>query len=802
MPAGEVTVRLNLNKDGYSAGMTAARKEAAQFAQTMDKVGHGTVSSMQASSAAIRVLEGGMTGNIRAAERFIGMLPGVGTALKAAFPVVGGIALAGVFVKIGEEVANAIRKIEQMPTAIENGFRTLNMSAQTANDSLRVTNDRLENEIAKLEGKPQNNLMLAIDEARLAADKFAEALDRDNQKVKDLLSQNSIGAAMALATNRESTNTVAGTSKSFNQQISDLGARYSLAVGGHTAEAGGTPEELLKQINDKRAAGIAKMNEFIREAQAKQAAPSNMNSAPLLQGLNISGPDQAAVVAMATGERDTLIKQGDSQQQGSRNATDEARLAKDKASKDALEAGKRAQEAIIAQWRKDLDEARITFDNILVQEGQFWVQRMESARKGSLSYIAALDEANKDIGRMHAENLRAQREFDETAKVKPDSMDLSRGDTGTMKEQGRDSVDFLKNLNQGISAAHSSASAYAEMSLQIEVMTGRMSTLAAAQALAALHAHDYAEAQNAVSEALVAASALPDSLSKQATIAGLNNQSAQMAAQRQVQTAQDQQGVQSQQLGPAMQQTLGIIANEWTNMTKSIIEVTTRAMDSFNDDITKAATGQGKKGDFGQTFLQAGQGLFKTALQGLEGNVLKGLGLGGTKKADGSKDNPFYTIPVGQQGQGPGPGLAGAASGFFRPFMGGQPQSQGGGGGGIGGFFKTLMGGLFKSSGNLGSDVDGMPLGFQGGFAGGGDVLANHPAMVGEAGPELFLPRTSGRIVPNHQLGGESHVYHIDARGSNDPMAVHAAVARGLPHAVAASVQANHQARMRSPGGR
>ncbi|MFG1290627.1 phage tail tape measure protein [Xanthobacter versatilis] len=38
----------------------------------------------------------------------------------------------------------------------------------------------------------------------------------------------------------------------------------------------------------------------------------------------------------------------------------------------------------------------------------------------------------------------------------------------------------------------------------------------------------------------------------------------------------------------------------------------------------------------------------------------------------------------------------------------------------------------------------------------GGPVDASSPYLVGERGPELFVPRESGRIVPNHQLGTEA----------------------------------------------
>jgi len=48
-------------------------------------------------------------------------------------------------------------------------------------------------------------------------------------------------------------------------------------------------------------------------------------------------------------------------------------------------------------------------------------------------------------------------------------------------------------------------------------------------------------------------------------------------------------------------------------------------------------------------------------------------------------------------------------------------------------------------------------LGFFGislpGFAEGGNVKGNKPILVGEKGPELFVPPSSGKIIPNNQLG-------------------------------------------------
>ena len=66
--------------------------------------------------------------------------------------------------------------------------------------------------------------------------------------------------------------------------------------------------------------------------------------------------------------------------------------------------------------------------------------------------------------------------------------------------------------------------------------------------------------------------------------------------------------------------------------------------------------------------------------------------------------------------------------------------------------------------------------GFLGALAGalipramGGPVSAGTPYLVGERGPEMFVPGTSGNIVPNNKMGGVtvSPVYNIDARGAS-----------------------------------
>lgn len=99
-----------------------------------------------------------------------------------------------------------------------------------------------------------------------------------------------------------------------------------------------------------------------------------------------------------------------------------------------------------------------------------------------------------------------------------------------------------------------------------------------------------------------------------------------------------------------------------------------------------------------------------------------------------------------------------------------------------------LLGGLF----NLGKTAPGR--------AAGGSVMGGSPYVVGEKGPELFVPGRSGTIVPNSSMGGGSTnvVVNVSAGGSNvegDQQG-----AKQLGQAVAAAVQ-QELIKQKRPGG-
>ena len=53
------------------------------------------------------------------------------------------------------------------------------------------------------------------------------------------------------------------------------------------------------------------------------------------------------------------------------------------------------------------------------------------------------------------------------------------------------------------------------------------------------------------------------------------------------------------------------------------------------------------------------------------------------------------------------------------------------------------------------------------GFANGGRPPVGRASIVGERGPELFVPDRSGTIVPNGAMGGANVTVNVDASGSS-----------------------------------
>jgi len=109
-------------------------------------------------------------------------------------------------------------------------------------------------------------------------------------------------------------------------------------------------------------------------------------------------------------------------------------------------------------------------------------------------------------------------------------------------------------------------------------------------------------------------------------------------------------------------------------------------------------------------------------------------------------------------------------------------SASGGKGKGIGGFLGKILGGL---------------------FADGGRPPVGKASIVGERGPELFVPKVAGTIIPNDAIGGGDNTtnmvtVNVDASGSS--VAGNSTDAQALGAAIGAAVQAQ-LIKEKRPGG-
>ena len=137
-------------------------------------------------------------------------------------------------------------------------------------------------------------------------------------------------------------------------------------------------------------------------------------------------------------------------------------------------------------------------------------------------------------------------------------------------------------------------------------------------------------------------------------------------------------------------------------------------------------------------------------------------------------------------------------------------RSRGRGGGGIGGLLGGLFGGRKSSGGgsnfgsfNLGINKPSNFLvsGLGGLFANGGRPPVGKASLVGERGAELFVPRSSGTIIPNNQLGGSTtNIVNVSVDASGSSVSGNNQDAQALGAVIGAAVQAQ-LVKEKRPGG-
>lgn len=86
------------------------------------------------------------------------------------------------------------------------------------------------------------------------------------------------------------------------------------------------------------------------------------------------------------------------------------------------------------------------------------------------------------------------------------------------------------------------------------------------------------------------------------------------------------------------------------------------------------------------------------------------------------------------------------------------------------------------------------------GFAKGGRPPVGRPSIVGEKGPEIFVPSGTGTVIPNNKIGGQTNIINVSVDAGETSVAGDTAEADAFGKLIAAAIQ-SELIKQKRPGG-
>lgn len=193
----------------------------------------------------------------RHVQTFLAKLPGVATAMSAAFPLLA-------VTMIGEKIFEAAEKVSHFGDEIrkmQHDFDDAALSLQKFGQSVDMDNLKLEDQINKLQGKPvKNKLLEALEESRKKSEELADSLDKALRKEEELLEKQGVGWMKSFFTGQQGTGGIQDAVVPVMQAIEDARSAERLANAEGRADAEATAQA-------KKVAAINSLHDVIKAQQ-------------------------------------------------------------------------------------------------------------------------------------------------------------------------------------------------------------------------------------------------------------------------------------------------------------------------------------------------------------------------------------------------------------------------------------------------------------------------------------------------------------------------------------------------------
>lgn len=742
------------------------------------------VSDRMAASAAVRGLDTGNPG-IRSVENFLITIPGVSKAVQGLFPLIGAAGLAGLFFQMGEAGTTAFMKVQRAAEDTKAAYAVLHDKSAVLIDDKEIENQKIQDQIDKLSGHPNNGLASALLEAKQMADKLVVSLQEDRKQLEALFKEHDTGAFGA---------TLAfvglGAQTTGTQDKELLKDQKTLMKQVHDAK-----EDLQKELDadpSNSDAATKKFNERIRGFFQSQINTYKIESARLAKE---QADSEASVVDVAVaGGGGTAIDNSDKinnidgridqlRDLQKISTVDESitsgrkQLGQVKQDRGDDAAARKAAEAQRNQWDIEHDLFEQATQRTAADEVAFWTAKVNAVGVGSLNYKTALDKQTEAIKTLRtksaedekkaiAEAFKSQRtEWDEEHdawvqaghRTAADEAQFWIGKLGEAELGSENYKAALKHVADSLLAnqreqeaadkARSKASvlqaqqsaAFKLATVAIEEQTGQISRHDAVIQTANIHAEEYRQQMVELQNELKRQTDLDPK-----SAASVNAQTAidTAAANRRVQVMQDAANAAATTWQGALKNANAVWVQDAQDSAKQVVQFYNQALNGLNSNLADLMTGS--KTDFSGMFKDLSKTLASDSLKHLEAPILGAFGIGG--KADGSEDSPWWVQIKGGKGASAG-GMAKFGNVGDDGDDSGDDDDDDGDSGGFGGL-------LHKAAGFLGGL-------FGGHKALGGSVQAGVTYDVGEMGREEFTPAVDGTITPHDKVDGGSAATYI-----------------------------------------
>lgn len=768
--------------DRLSAKQKAVAAEMANLNKVVDiSTGRSMTDEFterQRSAAVVRALSG--RSGLRTGEAFASAIPGFSALSEAIFPVAGAIAFGTVVAEGVSHLKDMYETAKELPDTIRQGFEALNAPIELNVDTLRKDNDQLEITIAHLEHKPANTLALALDEARINADKLAESSRKAFDDVTKLLKQNHVSFADYVLTGQLGSGVEDDEIKKRMQAIADLqqANKDALRSGHDSPEAAQT-----------RAAQIRKSyQDLYTWAHGERTGIQSFDNGQARGLINtLEGVENYAA--------DTL----DEQDQQSRNTSDQGKAKKLQGAKQAAEDAKRASAQALENIKSSFEKLKDDFGVIAPESAlAFWQGFTNSsndkvakyAREQAHTFADAFEKGLHEHNPLITAFLKQQKEL---ANLRAPEQPRSDVFGNTRESSAQLSNAYSRSRMESILQ---DAQQRREQ-VQIALSQGRLSKSASDKQLADItkgeHDARIVELQTQIEQFQKTANTwnpltqMYGSDREQSQYVGLTTQLAKEKSQAVIDAMKDAAQESADSWRGAWGDTFRLWVQDATDSAKQVAGLFKQGIDGVNENLVNLMSGDYKRGDF----KRAGHDLFKSAagstLQHVEGSIFGKLG---------TKSNPIYTRSADAVGGSAGAKSGNLLAGLKLPNIGSTGSSDGTDNTGDGeqpSGFKKVLGGIFGSIAGI----------FGGARAVGGGVSAGQVYRINENGQEYFQPSVDGKIIPHgtSTSSGGNVFYTVHVANGVTPeqmnMHVRAALQEYHPQGVHAAVKAVHDHQQR-----